>query len=233
MRFTPPLKSATLIRRYKRFLADVRTPEGEILTIHCPNTGAMTGCGIAGNRVWYSTSLVATRKYPHSWELTEVGDGELIAVNTLRANQLVREQLLSSDLSEFSQYHFFRSEVAIGNTGSRLDFLLQQPGLPNCYIEVKSVTLMLDDCGYFPDSTTLRGQKHLQRLMELALLKQRSILFFVVLHSGIKQMRVADTIDPVYARLLQQARATGVEIICRRAKLSVDEIVLAESVPFI
>ena len=232
MRFNPPLKSAILLRRYKRFLADVLTPEDEILTIHCANTGAMTGCGVAGDRVWYSTTTNATRKYPHSWELTETGDSELIAVNTHRANQLVREQLQTSGLSEFSQYHSYQSEVTIDQNGSRLDFLLTQPGLPNCYIEVKSVTFQRNDCGYFPDSVTLRGQKHLQCLTELALIKERAILLFVVLHSGIKQMRIAADRDPAYARLLQQARAAGVEILCLRVKLSVNELVLAASIPF-
>lgn len=232
MLFDPPLKSAMLLRRYQRFLADIRTPEGEILTIHCPNTGAMTGCGLPGDRIWYSTSPNLKRKYPHSWELTETPDGQLIAVNTQRANQLVRERLQTSVLSEFSHYRNYRSEVTIGNANSRLDFLLQQSRLPNCYIEVKSVTLQRDGWGYFPDSVTTRGQKHLQRLTELALIQERSILLFVVLHSGITQMRIAADIDPTYAHLLQRARAAGVEILCRRAKLSVHEMVLAESLPF-
>ncbi|WP_312059902.1 DNA/RNA nuclease SfsA, partial [Pantoea septica] len=125
MLFSPPLKSARLITRYKRFLADVVTPEGETLTIHCANTGAMTGCATPGDTVWYSTSDSLTRKYPHSWELTETQQGYWICVNTLRANQLVKEALLAAAIPELAGYERCQAEVRYGEEKSRIDFLLQ------------------------------------------------------------------------------------------------------------
>ena len=114
MHFSPPLKSARLIARYKRFLADVETPEGEVLTIHCANTGAMTGCATPGDTVWYSTSDSLTRKYPHSWELTETQQGHWICVNTLRANQLVAEALDQHQLPSLAGYSHRQAEVKYG-----------------------------------------------------------------------------------------------------------------------
>lgn len=111
MQFTPPLQRATLVQRYKRFLADVITPEGVELTIHCPNTGAMTGCADPGDTVWYSTSENTKRKYPHTWELTETRNGALICVNTLWANRLTKEAIEQGQVSELSGYSVLRSEV--------------------------------------------------------------------------------------------------------------------------
>ncbi len=141
MQFSPPLQPATLIQRYKRFLADVITPDGTTLTLHCPNTGAMTGCATPGDTVWYSTSENTKRKYPHTWELTQTQSGALICVNTLWANRLTKEAIQRSLISEVSDYSTLKSEVKYGAEGSRIDFLLQADSRPDCYIEVKSVTL--------------------------------------------------------------------------------------------
>lgn len=140
MQFSPPLQPATLIQRYKRFLADVITPDGTTLTLHCPNTGAMTGCATPGDTVWYSTSENTKRKYPHT-ELTQTQSGALICVNTLWANRLTKEAIQRSLISEVSDYSTLKSEVKYGTEGSRIDFLLQADSRPDCYIEVKSVTL--------------------------------------------------------------------------------------------
>lgn len=226
MIFTPALRPATLIKRYKRFLADVITPEGEMLTMHCANTGAMTGCATPGDTVWYSTSESLTRKYPHSWELTETQTGDWICVNTLRANSLVKEALALGTIPEFSGYGSVRAEVKYGAEKSRIDFLLQASDRVNCYIEVKSVTLLQQGIGYFPDAVTVRGQKHLRELAKIAENGERAVLFFAVLHTGIEDVSPARHIDARYAELLAQARQSGVEVLCYKAQLSPDGMTL-------
>lgn len=232
MEFYPPLQAATLIKRYKRFLADVITPEGETLTLHCPNTGAMTGCATPGDRVWYSTSDNPQRKYPHTWELTETREQALICVNTLRANQLVKERLISAHppagLEGYSQC---RSEVKYGSEGSRIDFLLQAEDKINCYIEVKSVTLCEQTKGFFPDAVSLRGQKHLRELINVVRQGERAGLLFAVLHSAITEVSPASHIDPTYGKLLAEAQQCGVEIIALKAELSTAGITLTTPLP--
>ncbi|NRN27904.1 DNA/RNA nuclease SfsA [Photorhabdus heterorhabditis] len=233
MKFHPPLQSATLIRRYKRFLADVITPEGETLTIHCANTGAMTGCATPGDTVWYSTSDNPKRKYPNSWELTETQDGHWICVNTLRANDLVAEAIAQNAIPEFSEYKKISREVKYGEENSRIDLLLQAEQQVNCYIEVKSVTLLQENCGYFPDAVTTRGQKHLRELEHIVEQGQRAVLFFAVLHSGIKQVAAAAHIDDNYSSLLEQAQNSGVEVICYQANMTEKGMVLGDKLTFI
>ena len=229
MEFSPDLQPARLVKRYKRFLADVVTPQGEELTIHCANTGAMTGCATPGDTVWYSTSASLTRKYPHSWELTETQQGDWICVNTLRANGLVREALNAGQIAELSGYDTLLPEVKYGAENSRIDFLLQASDRRNCYIEVKSVTLLQQGKGYFPDAVTVRGQKHLRELSQIAQSGQRAVLFFAVLHSGIEDVAPARHIDARYAELLSQARQNGVEVLCYKAKLSPEGMVLRKA----
>lgn len=220
MHFSPPLKPARLIARYKRFLADVMTPDGEVLTIHCANTGAMTGCATPGDRVWYSTSDSLTRKYPHSWELTETQQGHWICVNTLRANLLVAEALDQNRLPALAGYSQRQAEVKYGTEKSRIDFLLKAEGRRNCYIEVKPVTLLHEGKGYFPDAVTIRGQKHLRELATVAAEGHRAVLLFAVLHSGIEDVSPARHIDAAYAEQLAQAQQEGVEVLAFQAALS-------------
>lgn len=231
MEFSPPLQSATLIKRYQRFLADVVTPEGTQLTLHCPNTGAMTGCATPGDTVWYSTSPNLTRKYPHTWELTHTQADHIICVNTLRANQLVKEALLEERLGEFSGYPTVLSEVKYGTERSRIDFMLPADCKVNCYIEVKSVTLAECSQGYFPDAITVRGQKHLRELMSVVENGERAVLLFAVLHSAIEQVSVARHIDPRYAMLLSEAQQKGVEIVAWKAALTAEKMQLTVPVP--
>lgn len=226
MHFSPPLKPARLIARYKRFLADVMTPDGEVLTIHCANTGAMTGCATPGDRVWYSTSDSLTRKYPHSWELTETQQGHWICVNTLRANQLVAEALDLNGLPALTGYTQRQAEVKYGTEKSRIDFLLKAEGRRNCYIEVKSVTLLHEGKGYFPDAVTIRGQKHLRELATVAAEGHRAVLLFAVLHSGIEDVSPARHIDAAYAEQLAQAQQEGVEVLAYQAALSAQGVFL-------
>ncbi|MCI1899789.1 MAG: DNA/RNA nuclease SfsA [Enterobacter sp.] len=233
MKFSPELQSATLIQRYKRFLADVVTPAGEHLTLHCPNTGAMTGCATPGDTVWYSASENTKRKYAHTWEMTQTQQGAFICVNTLRANQLVKEAIVENRIAELLDYSVIKSEVKYGEEGSRIDFMLQAEGRPECYIEVKSVTLADKDNGYFPDAVTLRGQKHLRELMSVAAAGKRAVLLFAVLHSAIERFSPARHIDPKYAQLLNEAQKQGVEILAYKAELSADNMTLISTLPVV
>jgi sugar fermentation stimulation protein A len=233
MQFTPALQPATLVQRYKRFLADVVTPEGVALTLHCPNTGAMTGCATPGDTVWYSTSPNIKRKYPHTWEITQTAGGEYICVNTLRANQLVKEAISLDLIPELRGYNSLKTEVKYGAENSRIDFLLQAEDQPECYIEVKSVTLADRDNGYFPDAVTLRGQKHLRELISVAAEGKRAVLFFAVLHSAIGKFSPARHIDPKYAQLLNEAQKQGVEVLAYKAELSADNMTLRSSLPIV
>ncbi|XTZ37662.1 DNA/RNA nuclease SfsA [Salmonella enterica] len=232
MQFSPPLKPAKLIQRYKRFLADVITPEGETLTLHCPNTGAMTGCATPGDTVWYSTSENPKRKYAHTWELTETQTGALICVNTLRANTLVKEAILAGHIPELAGYSELKSEIKYGAERSRIDFLLQADDRRNCYIEVKSVTLAQQQSGYFPDAVTLRGQKHLRELMSVAANGDRAVILFAVLHSAVEHFSPARHIDAKYAQLLNDAYRQGVEVIAFKAELSTSILTLSLPLPF-
>ena len=231
MQFDPPLQPAILLKRYKRFLADVVTPDGRELTLHCPNTGAMTGCAAPGDTVWYSTSDNAKRKYAHTWELTEIQQGAVICVNTLRANSLAKEAISAGIISELSGYNQLKSEVKYGEENSRIDIMLQADDRQNCYIEVKSVTLAEKEQGYFPDAITERGQKHLRELMSVAAEGKRAVIFFAVLHSAITRFSPARHIDAKYAQLLVEAQLKGVEILVYKAELSAHGMTLKEPLP--
>ncbi|MGJ7973031.1 DNA/RNA nuclease SfsA [Providencia hangzhouensis] len=232
MEFEPALQPATLIKRYKRFLADVTLPSGEEITIHCANTGAITGCATPGDTIWYSTSNNTKRKYPYSWELTQTTNGHFICINTLRANQLVAQALAEKHIPELSEYSVIKPEVKYGTENSRIDFYLTQNGLPDCFIEVKSVTLLENNQGFFPDAVTLRGQKHLRELMHIAKEGKRAILLFVALHTGIHVASAAAHIDKQYALLLEEARQSGVEVLCYQADITVQQMVLSKQIHF-
>lgn len=235
MKFEPILEPAVLIRRYKRFLADITLPDGSERTIHCANTGAMTGCATPGNKVWYSTSANPKRKYPNSWELSETQAGHRICINTARANQLAVEAIKSGVITELQEYDQLQTEVKYGNENSRIDILLNAKNKPKCYIEVKSVTLLDEDKlgqGYFPDAVTTRGQKHLRELAQMAQNGSRAVLLFTVLHSGIEKVSPAHHIDADYSQLLKYAQEQGVEILCYKAQLSHHEIKLVKALDF-
>jgi len=234
MQFTPPLKKATLIKRYKRFLADVILEDGTETTIHVANTGAMTGCAQPGDIVWYSVSANAKRKYPLSWELTQTPSNHFICVNTIRANQLAEEAINNTMLDELTDYKSLKREIKYGDENSRIDILLSQSdnNQPDVYIEVKSVTLLKDQQGYFPDAVTTRGQKHLRELMTIASGGKRAVLLFTVLHSGINSVTVAKHIDPTYANLLFAAINSGVEVLAYQAKTDQFGITLQNKIDF-
>jgi sugar fermentation stimulation protein A len=212
------LTKATLIKRYKRFLADVCLENGEELTIYCPNTGAMTGCADVGDTIYFSESDNKKRKYQYTWELTRSKAGHWICIHSQLANKMVADALQSGEISELLDYDSVKAEVKYGDENSRIDFLLTAEGREDCYVEVKSCTL-LDETfsmgqGYFPDTTSVRGQKHLRELMQMKSKGYRAVLVFAVLHSGIKTVSAAAHIDKKYALLFEQAKQSGVEVIC-------------------
>lgn len=213
------LNKATLIQRYKRFLADITLENGSETTIHVANTGAMTGCAEPEDFVWYSTSDNAKRKYPFSWELTQTQAGHFICVNTIRANHLVEEAINNNMIHEVIDFENLRREVKYGDENSKIDFLLTDKNGCDTYIEVKSVTLLdqKNQQGYFPDSVTTRGQKHLRELIAMKQQGYRAILLFAVLHSGISSVMPAQHIDADYAELLKEAKKQGVEVIAYQA----------------
>ncbi|WP_448549066.1 DNA/RNA nuclease SfsA [Thalassotalea fusca] len=213
MPITLQLQSATLLKRYKRFLADVTFENGETSTIHCANTGAMTGCAASQSTIWYSTSSNTKRKYPHSWEFTQTSDNHLICINTIRANQLAEQAILDDKIKELKNVQQLKREVKYGNENSKVDFWLVDENANETYVEVKSVTLLENQQGYFPDTVTTRGQKHLRELMEIAQQGKRAVLLFAVLHTGINSVSAAAHLDPTYSELLIQAAKAGVEVI--------------------
>ncbi|MEZ0368818.1 MAG: DNA/RNA nuclease SfsA [Candidatus Sericytochromatia bacterium] len=226
MRFEPVLQRATLLRRYKRFLADVRLADGRELTVHCPNPGAMTGCAQAGWEVALSHSPDPRRKLPYTLEM--VHDGSVwIGVNTQRANAIVAEALEQGRIAELQGYTSLQREVRYGEK-SRIDFLLTGPaGLT--YLEVKSVTLNLDGVCAFPDAVTTRGRRHLEELVQMKRAGHRAVLLFVVQRGDGQGFRPAHEIDPDYADTLQASRAQGVELLICRARLDPGSWELADS----
>ncbi len=206
----PPLTPGQLIKRYKRFLADVRLEDGTLITAHCPNTGAMTGCAEPGARVWLSTSDNPKRKYAHTWELVETADG-VVSVNTGRANTLIAEAL-TGVLLPFAPLQTIRSEAAIPEGDGRFDFCLQNDA-GVIWVEVKSVTLFVGEgVGAFPDAVSARALKHVEALQRRVDAGERGALVFCAQHCGVQSVRLADEIDPGYGAAVRQAVSQGVEV---------------------
>ena len=231
MKFGHGLISGTLIRRYKRFLADIELDGGRIVTAHTPNTGSMLGCCEPGSRVWLSDSGNPDRKYPLSWELVETAPGVLVGINTGLPNKLVAEAITDGAIAELQGYAGIRTEVRYGKEKSRIDLLLEGPGRPACYVEVKNVTLAHDGIGYFPDAVSERGSKHLRELAEVTAAGKRGIIFFCVQRNDVNEVRPADAIDRKYGATLRQAIDNGVEAIAWRAAVSPEEIRLDKKLP--
>lgn len=232
MRFDSPLVAAVLVRRYKRFLADVVMADGTETTVHIANPGAMTGLAAAGTRVLLSRSANAKRKLPWSWELAEVdlGQGpEWVGVNTANPNRLVGAAIAAGAIAELAGYATLRREVRYGRN-SRVDFLLEDAGRPPCHVEVKNVHLMRKPgLAEFPDSVTARGAKHLDELSAVAAQGGRAVMLFVVQIGSAQRVGLARDIDPGYGLAFDRARKAGVEAIARRCVISENEIVVADS----
>lgn len=225
MQFSEPLERATLLRRYKRFLADVTLADGREVTVHCPNPGAMTGLAEPGTSVWVEPARDPKRKLQWSWRLTECADGTLVAVDTGLANKVVAEALAEGRIPALAPWPRIRPEARYG-TRHRVDFLLGDDGtgataLPDFYLEVKSVTLMRDaGVAEFPDTRTERGARHMAALADMVAAGHRAAVLFLVGRGDCATMRPACDIDPAYARALAAALAAGVELLCHRADIT-------------
>ncbi|WP_101759154.1 DNA/RNA nuclease SfsA [Oceanicoccus sp. KOV_DT_Chl] len=229
----PPLIPATLVKRYKRFLADVILDSGDAITVHCPNTGAMTGCAEPGAKVWLSSSNNPKRKYPNTWELVQTSAGDRVCIHSAKANALVKEAIENKVVAELLGYEKIRSEVKYGAENSRIDLLLEN-SIEQCFIEVKSVTLLMDaGLGVFPDAVSARGTKHLRELIAMKQQGHRAVLFFCVQHTGIEKVAPADVIDQLYADTFREAVAAGVEVIAYAASVTPEAISLERALPVI
>lgn len=231
MKFEFPLLKGTWIKRYKRFMVDVTTREGAVLTLHSANTGSMKNCFVEGGQVWYWDSQNEKRKYPHSLELCETPSGHIACVNTARPNHLVAEAIENGTVVELQDYTQLKQEVRYGDEKSRIDIFLSG-GQQDIYVEVKNCTLMEDNgIGYFPDAVSDRASKHLRELMRMVEQGHRAVIFFCVNHTGIMEVRPADHIDKVYGELLREAAQMGVEVLAYKSHISDTHIQLAQAVP--
>lgn len=230
MRFPAPLIEGRLVRRYKRFLSDIEMADGTVVTAHCANPGSMMGLATPGLVAWLSPATNPARKLKFSWELVET-EGALVGINTGRANALVAEALDQGRLPELEPFRTVRREVPYGER-SRVDFLLEREGAPDCYLEVKSVTLRRNGpLAEFPDSVTARGTRHLEELARIAQGGQRAVLLFLVQRGDCQAVAVAADIDSAYADSLNKAMAQGVEVLCYSCKVSPEAVALDAALP--
>ncbi|MCI0510092.1 sugar fermentation stimulation protein [Chromohalobacter marismortui] len=209
------LRSGILIRRYKRFLADVRLASGEEVVAHCPNTGSMRAVNVPGSRVWLSPSRNPARKLAWTWEWIELpmpgAPPALASIHTGRANDWVEEALGAGRIAELAGYTTLKREAKV--EGARLDFRLASAG-QTTHVEVKQVTLREEDGhGYFPDAVSERGRRHLESLATRVALGERAVLLFCVAHTGIDAVAPAAHLDPAYADTLRRVAAQGVEVL--------------------
>lgn len=221
MTLPEPLIPGKLIRRYKRFLADIELGNGEKVTVHCANPGSMLGLLQTGSQVLLSRSKNPKRKFPFSWELIQVG-GTWVVVNTANTNRVIHEALLNNQISELAGYAEIKPEAVWGDH-TRFDFLLHNEN-EQCFVEIKNVTLAENGIALFPDSVTKRGTKHLNELMKVFRKGHRAVMCFLVSREDCKLFRPAAHIDTVYAKTLRQAYENGVEILVYQAKISPPQI---------
>jgi len=211
MRFATPLIPATLIKRYKRFLADCRLEDGREVTAHCANPGSMMGLAEPGMRIWLEPNDDPKKKLKFGWRLVEHGSGDFTGVDTSVPNRALKAALEAGQIAALADYSTVRAEVKYGQN-SRIDFLLTGEGLPDCYVEVKSVTLSRQPgLAEFPDSVTARGAKHLRELGDMAAAGHRAVMLYLVQRTDCDRFALAGDIDPTYAAAFEEARGRGVE----------------------
>ncbi len=238
MRFPTPLIEAVLIQRYKRFLADVRLPNGDEITVHCPNPGAMLGLNKPGNRVWISDSGNPKRKLRHTLELMEVfsptTEGPvLVGINTNLPNKLAEEAILAGCIEQLNGYSSLRREVKYGEN-SRIDILLEEDGRPPCYVEIKNVHLVRHaGLHEFPDCKTARGAKHLREMANMVKSGARAVMFYVIQREDGDRFSFADDLDPDYSKAFEDAANAGVEAIAIRCDISTEDITARHMVPIV
>ena len=230
MRFPLPLRRATLLTRYKRFLSDHRFEDGSTVTAHVANPGAMTGLVDEGLETWLSPAANPKRKLPFSWEMVRIGDG-LVGVNTGWPNRLAADAIEAGAIPPLAGYDTIRREVAYG-TRSRVDFLLEAADRPPCYVEVKNVHLKRGPAAEFPDSVTARGTKHLRELAAVAQGGARAVMLYIVQREDCDSFTLAADIDPAYAAAFAEARTSGVEALAYACRLSTDGIAVDRPLRF-
>ncbi len=229
MHFDTPLIRGTLIKRYKRFLADVKLDDDQVITVHCPNTGTMLSCSTPGSDVCLSTSDNPKRKYPHTLEMVR-DNGTWVGVNTSRTNKLVIEAIEDGRIVEFSDIDSIKGEVKTSEK-SRLDLLIKK-GSKSSYVEIKNCSLSIEGCAMFPDAVTARGTKHLKELVRLKKEGFSSYIFFLVQRMDADRFAPASHIDKVYTKTLKQAAEAGVHVLVYQAEVSPDTIHVVRSLPY-
>jgi sugar fermentation stimulation protein A len=228
MMFSSRLIRGTLLQRYKRFLADVRLADGEVVTVHCTNTGSMLGCMTPGSTVLISRSANLNRKLAYTWEMIRI-NGAWVGINTMHPNRLVAEAVAAGMIPELCGYETVRREVKV-SAHSRLDLCLEgQHG--SCFVEVKNVTASFDGAAAFPDAVSERATKHLKELMRLKRRGHRATVVFVIQRGDCDHFRPADEIDPQYGRWLRRAAKAGVEVLPYVAKVTARNILLHGRIP--
>jgi sugar fermentation stimulation protein A len=231
MRFQTPLLPARLVRRYKRFLADVVLEDGREVTAHCPNPGAMMGLAEPGMRVWLEPNDDPRKKLKFGWRLVELEQGHMAGIDTGVPNRIVGEALAEGLIGGLGGYGTIRPEQRYGEN-SRIDFLLSEPGRADAYVEVKNVHLRRrGDWAEFPDCVTARGARHLAELSRIARAGGRAVMLYVVQRTDCARFRLAPDLDPAYARAFDDARAEGVEMICHGTEISGEGVTLSRPLP--
>ncbi|PJE35431.1 DNA/RNA nuclease SfsA [Pseudooceanicola lipolyticus] len=226
MRFQTPLAPARLIRRYKRFLADCRLEDGREVTAHCANPGSMLGLAEPGTKIWLEPNDDPKKKLKWGWRLVDHENGHFTGVDTSVPNRALKAALEAGEVPELAAYRTIRPEVKYGRN-SRIDFLLQQDGLPDAWVEVKSVTLSRQPgLAEFPDSVTARGAKHLGELAEMAQSGHRAVMFYLVQRTDCATFTIARDLDPAYGVAFDKARQMGVELLCYGTRITPDDITL-------
>lgn len=234
MRFQTPLIPARLIRRYKRFLADVTLEaDGREVVAHCPNPGAMLGLADPGMRVWLEPNDDPKKKLKFGWRLAELDGGHLAGIDTGVPNRVVGEALRAGMVPELAGYKNVRAEVKYG-ANSRVDFLLSEQGLPDCYVEVKNVHLRrTGDLAEFPDCVTLRGAKHLDELSAMVAQGHRAVMLYLVQRTDCARFDLARDLDPGYGAAFDRARLAGVEAISMGTLIDIGGVEMGAPIPVV
>jgi len=225
----PPLVKGTLLRRYQRFLADVKLENGDTVTAHCPNTGSMQDCCAPGRPVYLSVHDNPKRKLKYTWELIQMPDS-LVGVNTLMPNRLVKHAIQTGQVAELNGYAAVRSEVKISDH-TRVDLMLEDERQGTCHVEIKNCTMVRDGVARFPDAVTARGLKHLRELGAQVAAGHRSVMFYFIQRMDAEIFAPADDIDPAYGKALRRALDNGVEILAYDVHIDLEAIRLNRPLP--
>jgi sugar fermentation stimulation protein A len=230
MRFQTPLVPATLIRRYKRFLADCRLPDGREVTAHCANPGSMMGLAKPGTKIWLEPNDDPKKKLKFGWRLVDHENGHFTGIDTSVPNRVLGDALRRGEIAPLAEYGTVRAEVKYG-TGSRIDYLLSQDGLPDLYLEIKSVTLSRrTGFAEFPDSVTARGAKHLSELSHMVRAGHRAAMLYLVQRTDCTVFGLARDIDPAYGAAFDAARVAGVDLFCYGTQITPEDVSMAHPI---